>query len=182
MRALAGRTLPFLARSWQSKRLAGIEELPRRIVKNSESFGNNRRNGSSRRFCQEGDNNRYIDSMRDFDCMSTENHSPLEWKACEIAKSLEYERKGCLVIPTGSGSDFFVACSDQKPTFVEVKNGCGGLTRLQRQTQKNARENGFDYKIERCNCNKSEQFSACFKLVKVGDSSNACQILMQIRK
>jgi len=88
--------------------------------------------------------------------MATEHKNPPEWKLCETAKRIEYERKGCLVIPTGKGSDFFVACSDQKSTFVEVKNGCGGLAELQRETREKARQNGFDYKIERCNCNRNK--------------------------
>jgi len=75
-----------------------------------------------------------------------------EWEICEIAKSTEYKQRGCLVVRTGKGSDFLAICPDKKPTFVEVKKGCGSLTKLQRKTRDNARKSGFEYKVERCDC------------------------------
>ena len=80
-----------------------------------------------------------------------------DWKLCEIAKSTEYKQRGCLVIPTGKGSDFLAICPDKKPTFVEVKKGCGSLTTLQRKTRNNVRKNGWGYEIERCDCSRSNQ-------------------------
>jgi len=79
------------------------------------------------------------------------------WKLCEIAKSVEYEQQGCLIASTGRGSDFLAICPDRKPTLVEVKESCGPLTKLQRETRDNAPQKGFDYKVERCNCSKSDE-------------------------
>jgi hypothetical protein len=42
-------------------------------------------------------------------------------RICETTKKIEYERKGCLVVPTGKGHDFLAVCPNKKPTFVEVK-------------------------------------------------------------
>jgi hypothetical protein len=78
-----------------------------------------------------------------------------EWRVCETTKKIEHERKGCLVVPTGKGHDFLSICPNQKPTFVEVKKGCGSLTEFQKKTMKEIRESGFEYKIERCSCSKN---------------------------
>ena len=88
--------------------------------------------------------------------MPTKKKALPEWKLCEIRKSMEYKRRGCLVIPTGKGSDFLTICPDKKPTFVEVKSGCGPLTKLQKETMNNVRKSGFGYKIERCACSRSD--------------------------
>jgi len=77
-----------------------------------------------------------------------------DWRICENAKMIEHERKGCLVVPTGKGHDFLSICPNQKPTFVEVKKGCGSLTEFQKKTMKEVKENGYEYKIERCSCSK----------------------------
>jgi hypothetical protein len=82
---------------------------------------------------------------------------PPDWKLCEIAKSTKYQEQGCLVVPTGKGSDFLAVCPDRKPTLVEVKERCGPLTRFQKETRDNAGKNGFDYKVERCNCSKGDK-------------------------
>jgi hypothetical protein len=73
---------------------------------------------------------------------------------CEITKIIEYQTRGCMTARTGRESDFVAICPDSKPTLVEVKKGCGSLTRLQRETRDNAPASGFDYKIERCGCSK----------------------------
>jgi len=73
---------------------------------------------------------------------------------CEIAKIMEYQANGCLTARTGRGSDFVAICPSRKPTIVEVKKGCGPLTKLQRETRDNAADSGFDYKVERCGCSK----------------------------
>jgi hypothetical protein len=77
-----------------------------------------------------------------------------QWRICELAKKIEHESEGCQVMPTGRGSDFVVACPNKKLTFVEVKQGCGSLTKLQRKTMQEVRKSGFEYKIERCSCSK----------------------------
>jgi hypothetical protein len=77
-----------------------------------------------------------------------------EWRICEMTKKIEHERKGCYVVPTGKGSDFVAICPNKKPIFVEVKQGCGSLTELQKKTMKEVIESGFEYKIERCSCSK----------------------------
>jgi hypothetical protein len=77
-----------------------------------------------------------------------------EWKTCETTKKIDYERQGCLVIPTGKGHDFLTICPNQKPTFVEVKQGCGALSEFQKKTMNEVRKNGFEYKVERCSCSK----------------------------
>jgi len=84
--------------------------------------------------------------------MPAKNKVLSEWKLCEITKSTEYKQRGCLVIPTGKGSDFLAICPDKSPTFVEVKSACGPLTTLQRETMNNVQKSGFKYKIERCDC------------------------------
>jgi len=71
-----------------------------------------------------------------------------------MTKKIEHERKGCYVVPTGKGSDFVAICPNKKPIFVEVKQGCGSLTELQKKTMKEVIESGFEYKIERCSCSK----------------------------
>jgi hypothetical protein len=76
------------------------------------------------------------------------------WKLCEIAKSAEYQEQGCLVVPTGRGSDFLAVCPNRKPMLVEVKKGCGSLTKFQRETRDSAAKNGFNYTVERCGCSK----------------------------
>ena len=78
-----------------------------------------------------------------------------DWRICELTKKIEYERKGCKVITTGKGSDFAAICANKPLTFVEVKQGCGSLTELQKKTKKEVRESGFEYKIERCSCSKN---------------------------
>jgi hypothetical protein len=45
----------------------------------------------------------------------------LEWKLCETAKAIEYQAQGCMIAPTGRGSDFVAVCPSDKPTLVEVK-------------------------------------------------------------
>ena len=35
-----------------------------------------------------------------------------DWKRCEITKRSQYSEQGCLVIPTGKGSDFLSARSE----------------------------------------------------------------------
>lgn len=92
---------------------------------------------------------------QDFRCMSRKKKTLPDWKLCEIARSIEYEQRKCLVIPTGKGSDFLAICPDEKPTFVEVKKGCGPLTKLQKRTMKKVRKSGLNYKIERCDCRRS---------------------------
>ena len=80
-----------------------------------------------------------------------------DWKLCEIAKRLEYSQRDCLVVTTGKGSDFLAICPDKKPTLVEVKKGCQPLTKLQRKTMNEAPKSGLEYKIERCDCSRSEK-------------------------
>ena len=77
-----------------------------------------------------------------------------EWRICERTKMIEHERRGCLVVPTGKGSDFVSICPDKKPIFVEVKKGCGSLTEFQKKTMQEVRKNGFEYNVERCSCSK----------------------------
>ena len=80
-----------------------------------------------------------------------------DWKICENTKRQQYSQQGCLVIPTGKGSDFLAICLGKKPTLVEVKKGCQPLTKLQRKTMKEAPTRGLEYTIERCDCPKSER-------------------------
>jgi len=75
-------------------------------------------------------------------------------RVCETTKKIEHERKGCLAVPTGKGSDFLSICPDKKPTYVEVKKGCGSLTPFQKKTRDEVRKSGYEYKIERCSCPK----------------------------
>jgi hypothetical protein len=77
-----------------------------------------------------------------------------EWRICELAKKIDYERKGCQVIPTGKGSDFAAICPSKPLTLVEVKQGCGSLTEFQKRTRKKVIDSGLEYKIERCSCSK----------------------------
>jgi hypothetical protein len=80
-----------------------------------------------------------------------------DWKLCETAKSTEYQSRGCVIAPTGKGSDFVAVCPDRKTTLVEVKKGCGSLTKLQKETRERALASGFNYKIERCGCSKRKR-------------------------
>ena len=80
-----------------------------------------------------------------------------EWRICERTKMIEQEHQGCLVVPTGKGHDFLVVCPNKKPTFVEVKKGCGALTEFQRKTMNKVRESGYEYKIERCSCSRTKE-------------------------
>jgi len=77
-----------------------------------------------------------------------------DWKLCETAKTIEYQAQGCATAPTGRGSDFIAVCPSRKPTLVEVKKGCGSLSKLQQETREKALANDFDYKVERCGCSK----------------------------
>ena len=77
------------------------------------------------------------------------------WEHCENEKRQQYSEKGCKVVPTGKGSDFLAICPDQKPLLVEVKDGCHGLTELQKKTMNQANSNGWEYRTERCGCPKS---------------------------
>ena len=86
----------------------------------------------------------------------TRKDAHLKWEICEKTKKIEHERQGCLVVPTGKGHDFLAICPDRKPTFVEVKEGCGSLTKFQRKTMNEVRKSGYEYKIERCSCSKKD--------------------------
>jgi hypothetical protein len=77
-----------------------------------------------------------------------------KWRICETTKKIEYERQGYLVVPTGKGHDFLAIRPNEKPTFVEVKEGCGSLTEFQKKTMNEIRKSGYEYKIERCSCSK----------------------------
>jgi hypothetical protein len=79
----------------------------------------------------------------------------VDWRLCEHIKMIEHERRGCAVIHTGKGSDFVAICPDRKPTFVEVKKGCGSLTEFQKKTMQEVRKSGLDYKVERCSCSRN---------------------------
>lgn len=75
------------------------------------------------------------------------------WKQCEIDYKKAYEAKGCVVIPTGIGSDFLAACPREKPALIEVKQGGGKLTKVQRVTKAIVEKTGVvDYRVERCGC------------------------------
>jgi hypothetical protein len=80
-----------------------------------------------------------------------------EWRICERTKMIEHEREGCLVVPTGKGSDFIAICPNKKPLFVEVKQGCGSLTEYQKKTMLEVRKSGYEYKTERCSCSKKDE-------------------------
>lgn len=80
-----------------------------------------------------------------------------KWEACETSKKVEYESRGCKVIRTGRGSDFVAVCPDKPLTFVEVKKGCGSLSKLQRKTRKQVEKNGLQYKVERCGCKRKSK-------------------------
>jgi hypothetical protein len=80
-----------------------------------------------------------------------------KWRICETTKKIDYERKGCQVIPTGKGSDFAAICPSQPLTLVEVKQGCGPLTKFQKETRKKAIDSGLEFKIERCSCSKKNR-------------------------
>jgi hypothetical protein len=69
----------------------------------------------------------------------------------------EYQEQGCVVAPTGRGSDFVAACPNRRLALVEVKQGCGSLSKLQNETRDRALASGFDYKVERCNCPKRKK-------------------------
>ena len=74
------------------------------------------------------------------------------WEKCEIEKKEQDKNRGCGIIPTGIGSDYLRICPGEKPTLVEVKDGCGSLTRTQRATKKLAEKIGLNYSVERCHC------------------------------
>ncbi len=74
------------------------------------------------------------------------------WKICEDTKKQQDKERDCAIIPTGIGSDYLRLCPGEKPTFVEVKDGCGPLTKTQSATKKLVEKLGLNYKIERCNC------------------------------
>lgn len=80
-----------------------------------------------------------------------------DWQLCEQTKMIEHERNGCLVVPTGKGHDFLTICPSEKPTFIEVKQGCGSLTEFQRKTLNKVKESGYEYKIERCSCSRNRE-------------------------
>lgn len=55
-----------------------------------------------------------------------------------------------MVIPMRKGADFITFCTDEKPTFHEVKKGYGGLTPAQKALRELAAKIGADYKVDRC--------------------------------
>jgi len=74
---------------------------------------------------------------------------------CEKLMQEKYKSDGCVIIPTGKGSDFLTLCEpDNRPTFVEVKDGCkSNLTKFQKEfREKVLKEKIADYKVERCGC------------------------------
>lgn len=75
-------------------------------------------------------------------------------RKCEITKISQDENRGCVIIPTGIGSDYARFCPSEKPTLVEVKKGCGSLTPTQKRTKSIVQHLGWNYAIERCNCKK----------------------------
>ena len=74
------------------------------------------------------------------------------WKKCEDAWKAYDKSRDCKVIPTGIGSDYLRICPDETPTFVEVKDGCHDISKTQKSTRTLVKKLGFDYKVERCNC------------------------------
>ena len=75
-----------------------------------------------------------------------------DWKKCEDTwKKIDHDR-GCKIIPTGIGSDYLRVCPDEKPTFVEVKDGCHDISPTQKATRSDAKKLGFGYQVNRCNC------------------------------
>jgi len=74
------------------------------------------------------------------------------WKQCENSKKHQDKERGCTIIPTGIGSDYARFCSGEKPTLVEVKEGCGNLSKTQSATKKIVERMGWNYQTERCNC------------------------------
>jgi hypothetical protein len=76
---------------------------------------------------------------------------------CEQTKKAEYESKGYLVVPTGKGHDFVAIRPNKRPIFVEVKQGCGSLTKFQEKTRDEVTRDGSEYKIERCSCSTNEE-------------------------
>lgn len=78
------------------------------------------------------------------------NSAQKKGKACERTKIKQSKKKGCRVIPTGTGSDFLEMCAGKVPTLVEVKARRGSLTPKQRTTKRKAMRSGFGYRIERC--------------------------------
>jgi len=89
--------------------------------------------------------------------MPKETKQQRDGRLCESAKRIEYQSRGCLTETTGRGSDFVAICPDRKPTLVEVKKGCGSLSKLQQKTRDNASANGFNYNVERCGCSKRKR-------------------------
>jgi hypothetical protein len=77
-----------------------------------------------------------------------------KWRICEDTKKVEYESKGCKVATTGKGSDFVAVCPDKPLIFVEVKQGCGPLSKLQKKTKDEVTKKGAEYRTERCSCHK----------------------------
>ena len=67
----------------------------------------------------------------------------------------DYLSEGFTIIPTGHGSDYFVAKIPQEitkklyGTLVETKTGNSRLTKLQKKTKRNSRNQNVDYTINR---------------------------------
>jgi len=73
------------------------------------------------------------------------------WKKCEdMWKEIDRNR-GCKIIPTGIGSDYLRICKNEKPTFVEVKDGLHDISPTQKTTRDLVTKLGFGYKVNRCN-------------------------------
>ena len=76
------------------------------------------------------------------------------WKICEDSKKRQDQNRGCRIIDTGIGSDYLRLCPNEKPTFVEVKDGCHSISKLQNKTRTTVQKLGFQYKVERCGCDR----------------------------
>lgn len=77
-------------------------------------------------------------------------------KDCEnLWKSIDSAR-GCKIVRTGIGSDYLRICPDEKPTLVEVKDGCHSISKTQQFTKQIAQKVGFDYEVKRCNCSSEK--------------------------
>jgi hypothetical protein len=73
-------------------------------------------------------------------------------KDCENFWKTSDKNQGCKIFRTGIGSDYLKLCPGEKPTLVEVKDGCHSISPTQRVTRDFAKKIGLGYEVKRCNC------------------------------
>jgi len=73
-------------------------------------------------------------------------------KLCERRMVNDAKSNGYDVVKIPFGADFIEMRPRQKPRFVEVKYGCGPISKTQEKTKKFVESLGMKYDVRRCAC------------------------------